>query len=274
MLLMVNWFIVAMCLIGLAISVHGIFLRDSFRAYLAILGIGGVILGGIFLVVPHTSESLSTLRSLFLTFVWILPLSVYGVKRMLEASGLARWHVGPALAVIGCLLLSSQLALGTGLVTHLLEDTDFSYAFDSQLAPDHYDHAAVGIVSQYKKVKKPVYADRPGSVVFRRIGHRASEGMLDEPHIPAAAYNGYYLYFGNHNRNGRWIIARIVHGSESRQIQNTTEPQMMAFVASTRDRMNLVYSNGGSQLYFSDGVEPPKVNSIARDDFLTSARHR
>jgi uncharacterized membrane protein len=258
MLLMVNWFIVAMGLIGFAFSVHGIFQRDSFRTYLAILGVGGVTLGGIFLVLPQTSESLNTLRSFFTTLIWLLPLSVYGVKRVLEVSGLARRHGGPALAAIGFLALSFQLALGTGLVTHLFGDTDLSYAFDSRLAPDHYDHAAVGIVSQYKTVEKPVYVDRPGNVVFRRIGRRAGEGMLDEPRIPVAAYNGYYLYFGNLNRNGRWILARIVHGSESRQIQNTTEPQMMVFVASRRDRMNLVYSNGGSQLYFSDGVQAPR----------------
>jgi uncharacterized membrane protein len=257
-LLLANWALVFSSLLGLAVCIHGILRKDSFRTNLAVLGSGGIMIGGIFLFIPQPIESLSTYRAFFMSLLWLLPLVIYGMKWAIGALGLVRKKIQPYLVATGSLALSIYIALGTGLVTHLVGDEDFSYALDSRLTANSHDDAALQFISFFGVEETKIYTDYRGQDYLFLIAHEKRVVFLSNLGLLSSLPDRFYLYLRRPNLAGEWVISPYSLGEMGSEAKKKTEPEMVQAVASLRQDLNQVYDSGGATLDYGVFQSMPK----------------
>lgn len=248
MLLFANWAIVLTSLTGFAICLYGVVRRDRLRTNLAIMGSAGILLGGFFFLLPQTTESLTISRVFFMILLWLLPLLIYGLKWAIQTSRVTMILPGRIPAVLAAVGLLVYTALGTGMVTHLAGDPDFSYALDRDQVLTFYDEAAARFVSSYRATELKIYGDEIGRAVFI-IVDPSKAAVLSNPRLPSTSVDGFYLYFRKVNLEGQWPkpAAAFFHSAD------IDETEMLPFLTSLSERMSLAYNSGGAELYFSVG---------------------
>ena len=259
MLLLANWLIVFGSLLGLAICFFGFLRRDRFLTFLGAIGSGGILLGGLFLLLPETSESLNTHRAFFMTFPWLLLLALGGLKWMFSALHLTGTR---SLAVIAALALSVYIALGTGLVTHLIGDDDFTYALDRRLTANFNDDAALSFLSNYWVRDRSVYSDKWSHDRLYLISHQRRLVVISEPSLPPGSEDGFLLYVREPNKAGEWVIKPFILGQDAAEIKRKTESETAEFVEKLRGQLNLVYESKGVTIYDSAGDTNQNLSGV------------
>ncbi len=157
-----------------------------------------------------------------------------------------------SVAVIAGLGLFMYIALGTGLVTHVAGDEPLNYALaDTRFRTfNFHDQAALRFGSSYAADDARVYADQRGQKLFIPIRPYKGE-LLSTPNLPAVTSNGFYLYLRSANLAGQWD--KRAPGLFQDVAPEVTLSEMVDYVFSMRERMNLVYQSGGSELLYSGG---------------------
>jgi uncharacterized membrane protein len=245
MILFANWAVVLASLLGFALCLFGILQRDRFRAYLAVLGGGGVVLGALFAIIPQTTESLVISRTFMMTLLWLLPLSIFGMKWIFRTSRL--WQKSFAVPIVGVALFI-YIALGTGLATHLMGDRDFSHALDPRLTLNSYDQATLGFVSLHRGQRPPIYSDGIGRQLFL-AAEPSKTALLSSLDLSSIGSNEFYLYLRKANLSGRWTSRGVAVFAT--HVPQAEESEMLELVASLKNNLNLVYASEGAELYYS-----------------------
>jgi uncharacterized membrane protein len=254
LLLLTNWGIVLAALFGFVVCLHGTVHRDSRRAQLAVLGCGGLLLGGVFYLLPETSERLSTIRASFIVLLWLAPLSVCGVAWVFRCSALSRDPWRGIVAALGALALYFYVALGTGLVTYVLGEESFSHPLDASKEVSIYDQAVVHFASVYVQPDATIYTDKLGRERLYLEIYHPKRSLITSDTLPVDMGVPFFLYMREENLAGQWIIRNYSFGTEYSLIKKVEEAQVARYVNSLKDRINLIYSNGRATFFAWDGV--------------------